>query len=206
MKNNGLACRLLLLIFLFFMASHTAIAQIYRLDVQWSGESFGNAAQASGFIIFDSASLPLVGDNSQIYIPSAEVTDLGITVSGASSGNGTFNINDFSSMYFSAPSPLDLSSQLIGQALSTGSTYGTSSGSLGDGLGGDFNLVAFAADAPNADWYFKLITDNGFGNPLLVTSMLATPVTTEVPLPPAVWLFGSALGVLGWFARYRSMS
>ena len=162
------------------------------LDITWSGASFGNNATATGFITFDNASLPQ-NSVSGNHLPDAAITNLGITISGASSGNGTFNLSDFTAITFWAPSPLDLSKQLIGQTLTNGSTYGTSSPN-----GGDFNLFGnFGTSAPAGRIFFRLATNGGAGDDMLVTSMM------PVPEPAESALLISGLGLIGFIASRR---
>ena len=137
--------------------------------------------------------LPNVGLDG-ITVPAA----LQITISGASSGDGTFNVADFSYVAFWTPSALDLSPglNLIGQTLSNGCAFGTSTGSCGDGNGGDFNIVANAFGAPTGTFFFQITTNGGLGDNLLVTSITAVA-------EPSTW----AMMILGFagigFMAYR---
>jgi hypothetical protein len=166
-------------------------------DIQASGLSFGNQATATGFITFDAAVLPSIGEELVPVPLSPAVSNLGLTVAGsAEGGNGTFGLGDFESFYFWTPSALDLSQQLIGQVLSNGCTYGTSTGECGEGQGGDFNLFAAGSAAPNGTFYFQLTTASG--DNLLITSLVQQ---AAVPEPATVALVG--LGLLGFVASRR---
>lgn len=127
-------------------------------------------------------------------LPSPAVTDLGITITGAGSGNGTFNLADFGEVVFWAPAPLNLSTELIGQDLGGGCIYGTPDGSCGD-----FNVFAATSGAPNGVFYFSLATSGQNSDTMVVTSM--TPRT--VPEPPELALLGIGLIGFGVFQRKK---
>ncbi|HEY9146950.1 MAG TPA: PEP-CTERM sorting domain-containing protein [Thiobacillus sp.] len=201
-----------------------AFASLMTLQIKWSGSPFGNNASATGFITFDNSSLPEVGTQNPIPLPFiffgipvlgpgltlGPVADLGITVSGSSGGNGTYGFNDFSSIYFATPSPLDLGKELIGQPLANGCTFGDSTGACGNGAGGDFNLFSFQfvdpfgpfgpghANPPTGTWYFELTTAGG--DRMLVTSIAPA---RSVPEPASLGLLGIGLAGLGAMRHKR---
>lgn len=172
----------------------SALANLITFDVQWSGSSFGNNASATGFITFDDAVLPEVGVQNVLGLPNAAIIDLGITISGSIGGNGSFGISDFGSFFFWTPSPLDLSTELIGQNLTNGCTFGTSQGPCGNGLGGDFNLFGSTAGAPIGTYFFQLTTAGG-------DNMLVTSMTPSIPEPASLALLGIGLFGLGVMRR-----
>jgi hypothetical protein len=187
--------------FLSFVCGATAMAaagaaSATTFDITWSGDAFGNSATATGLITVDST-LPGLGFTS-VFLPSADVTALSITITGASSGNGTFGYSDFNEIYFWSPTPLDLTQELIGQPVSGGTDF---FGDSDNGLGGDFNIFGNGGAAPLGTFYFQLTTDDGFGDTMLVTSML--PVST-VPEPAAWTMMLVGLGALGGALRRRN--
>lgn len=174
----------------------TAFAKQETLNVTWSGASFGNTAVATGFFTFDTDLIPNIGFQDPINMD--QVIDLGITITGANSGNGTFTKSDFNSIYFASASTLDYSTQLIGQSLSNGETFGPTGSNTGDGEKGDFNLFGVTTAAPVGTWYFTLTTNNGSGDQMLVTSM-----TPAVPEPEAIALMLAGLVCVGFLGARR---
>jgi hypothetical protein len=126
------------------------------------------------------------------------VSALSIIVSGSSSGNGTFDLSDFSYLYFYTPSDLDYAKELIGQSLSTGYVFGDRPET---GEGGEFNLSATtSSSAPSSNWYFTLVTANGYGDEMIVTSIMA------VPEPASCTLLLAGLGLLAGVAMCKTSS
>ncbi len=166
-------------------------------DLSWSGASFGNGASATGEITFDPT---LLGLGGQYSFPNTVITDASITITGASAGNGTFDTSDFSFMVFQLPSALDFSKQLVGQSLTDGSTWGTSTGAGGNGVGGDFNFFANSVNSPNGTWYFTLTSADGVGDSMLLTSMAPA---AAVPEAQNVAMLLAGFGLVGVAARRR---
>jgi hypothetical protein len=165
---------------------------VRKFNITWSGQSLGNGASATGFIVVDDAVAPTVG--SQDLISTSDVIDLGITITGSQAGNGTFGKSDFSWIYFATPAPLDLGHELIGQTLGNGYNYGDNNA---NGAAGDFNLFASTDGAPNGTWFFMLTAGNG-GDTMLVTSM--TP--GGVPEPASWALMIGGFGAIGAAMRH----
>ncbi len=176
------------------MFAFEAAAATQTMNINWSGASFGNSASATGHITFDDNA---VGDGISSTGNWLAVTDFGMTIAGASSGNGSFGLSDFSWMYFWTPSTLDFTKELIGQPLTNGSTFGNTGG----GIGGDFNIFASTVGAPSGTWYFTLTTNGGAGDQMLVTSI----APSSVPVPAAVWLFGTGIAGLMGMGKRRQL-
>ena len=183
-----------------------ASAQTKTFDLTYSGASFGDAAVATGYVTIDESLLNNPGATEQINSPF--VTAFSLTISGASSGNGTFTFADFNGSTQGPFNPsggffldthggtLDLSQQLIGQP-TTGDPYGTPSGN-----GGDFNVfenaAGVAAGAPTGSNFFTITTNNRNGDALQLTSFAPAPVpesssTVSLGLMLALGLGGVAV-------------
>jgi hypothetical protein len=168
---------------LLFGAVSPASAVVTVFNVAWSGASLGNSAVATGQISIDTDLLPNPGITA---LMSPIVTALSLTVSGATSGNGTFGLADFGFgwIWDTGGATLNLATQLVGQS---GWGYG--------GIG-DFNLFASTSAAPNGFSPFILKTNGGDGDQIELTSFAAA-----VPEPSRALL--GVLGTLGLLLRRR---
>ncbi len=192
--------------FLMSLGPMAANAALKSFDLDWSGVSYGNTAIAVGTITLDVSVLQNPGSNSSLASPGL-VTSFSISVSGASSGNGTWSLVDFGDIRWVTETALDLTQELFGQP-----TLMDPWGTPGMGAGGDFNLFqeafggggGFAAaaapgTAPEGTSWFELTTNDGFGDPMLLTSFRPT----VIPIPAALPLFGSALALMGFVGWKR---
>ena len=170
---------------LLTIAPNTAPAAVSVYDLTYSGASFGNTAVATGKISIDTALLANPGFNFDSPV-SLGVTDLSLTVSGATSGNGTFSLADYSSMVLYTDDRLDLTTQLVGQG-----TWGTDSG--------DFNLFTSNPNAPTGFGPFILAMDAGNGDQMQLTSF--APSVAVAPEPSRALLL--AAGLTGMMLRRR---
>lgn len=169
------------------LAITTTAATTTSFYLDWSGELWGNSAEGHGILtVYDD-----LFSNAVDYTwltPGEEIADFTLTVSGASSGNGTFKLSDFDAFIWSTKTPeesLDLSQELIGQATSGGS-WGSDFGF--DSNAGDFNLfAALASGAPFAAGSFQIASNEGAGDLMNLISF------RPVPIPAAFWMFGTAL-------------
>jgi PEP-CTERM motif len=161
----------------------TAYADTYETyNLTWSGASFGNGATATGQITLDLTILPNPSPGfSDIY---NDISSLVVTVTGASSGNGTWTKSDLSFTYWWTDTvvPLQMYRQLIGQP-TLNNPWGTP-----DGNSGDFNLF-FINGGPDGTDYFTDTTDAGTQDSMLLTSF----APTSVPEPGTFVLLGSGL-------------
>jgi hypothetical protein len=130
------------------------------------------AATATGSITFESTLLNNPGTNN-FTLPNAAVLALQVTVSGATSGNGTFGIGSFTGVSFSTGGgTLNLGTELVGQP-----TPGGPWGPLG---GGDFNLFSAIAPAPTGVDPFILGANQGTAD-----AMTLRTVAPAAPAPAA---------------------
>ena len=181
----------------------SAFAAMQTLNIQWSGAGFGNKATATGAITFDNTKLPQIGNPGFISLPATSVTSLTITITGAASGNGTYSLTDFYGLNFSTPKALNMSAQLVGQTLANGITFGSLQPNFS---AGDFNLFGQSASAPTGGGNFTLVTNQGAGDALSVTSMTpAGAANSSVSVPAlsdwATGLFGLALLSIAYYVK-----
>jgi hypothetical protein len=148
----------------------SATAASRDFEIRWS--SFGTAI-ARGTMTIDDTVFLNPGDNSLTSI--SWVTAFSVTITGASAGNGTFTLSDFSDITLDTNGgTLDLSRPLLGQ----------NDGGLFDpvgrnGTGGDFNVFS-SGPAPNGTNYGEMSTNGGLGDSLFVTR-----ISPPLPLPLA---------------------
>jgi hypothetical protein len=162
----------------------------------------GNGATATGFITFESTLLNNPGNND-FELPNPAVLALHVTVSGASAGNGNFNIGSFNEVFFNTNGgTLDFSHALVGQPTS-GSPWGTP-----DSDGGDFNLFSAAPPGPRGVDFFTLGANGGDAQAMTLTTMaLAAPASAAVATPTLEdWnliALAALLGIAGAFLLRR---
>ena len=177
-----------------------ASADTYQtFDLAWSGVPNGNTASATGTAVIDTTVLPDFTSTNMLFDPASIFQSLSITITGASSGNGTFTLADFTganNMYWNTNGgTLNFNAPLIGQA-TIGSPWGTSVGGSGD-----FNLFSNGADpaAPTGAINFTLGANGGSGDAIQLTEF--TPAPT--PEPSSLLLLLSGILGLAVLARRR---
>lgn len=155
----------------------------------YSGAALGNGATAVGSFDIDDSALQTINAGGPSFGFPPNLT---MTITGANGGNGVFTSQNFVTMLFQIPSPLDLSKDLVGQQLADGTVFGST--------GGQFNFFGISPHAPLGLSRFTLTANNGFGPKMALTSLVAI---TPVP-EPATWaMLILGLGVVG-FALRRS--
>jgi len=204
-------------------------ASSVTFDLSYSGTPFGNTAIGTGFVTFDDNNLPNPG-HGDTYDGTLTVLDFGLTITDASSGNGSFNLADFgsflwqvgnnefdASLNLTVPGPgeelgpepsidltpepsIDLTTELVGQ---TGFIDFNFFGpeSFPQGPSLQEELAPEGSSAPTGTLYFEITTNNAAGDRLLLQSM--TP--SAVPVPAAIWLFASGMiGLIGLGKRKQA--
>ena len=130
-----------------------ADASVVYFAVNWSGASHGNSATATAWVGIDTAIIENPGPDGGVNIPSW-FDSITLTISGASSGNGTFTKNDFEAVLWDTRGgTLDFDSELVGQT-----TISDPWGTTHDGDSGDFNLFRATGSplAPTGTSNFQL--------------------------------------------------
>jgi hypothetical protein len=178
----------------FLFNSSMAKAEVKTFNFIFSGTPNSNNANASGFITLDtdfitnsSSTFPL---ESRINI--SQIIDLGLTVTGASTGNGNFTKSNFGHVTFNSTSGLDFSRELVGQSLTNGGVFGTSFNG--------FNLWVANGSAPSANGWSQLRSNGGTGDRMNLASLTAVNPVPEADTS-AMLLMGA--GVMGFIARRR---
>ena len=177
----------------------TARATLYIYNITYSGASRSNTATAFGTITLEDPPNP--GSSSDF----SKVISLTLTVSGASSGNGTFTKSDFIGWSWATNGgTLDLDAELVGQD-TLDLPWGTD---IFEGGAGDFQLFAAqGSGAPNGTWLFQQTTSEGSGDPMLLTSM--SPESLAAPEPGQVaasLLLLSGLGIYLWRKKHAAQA
>jgi len=194
---NNLAKLICLAVIVSIGTIKTSSAALITLDIKWEG---GPTRTATGFITFDDSLLETSNPQGGFYLPRSAISDLGITISGASVGNGTFGLSDFNYISFNSPSSLTFGTELIGQSLGNGCFFGVFTIDCAD-KHGDYTLFGATPADPRAVFYFVLATAGGDGDVFGVKSIKPASV---VPLPSSLALFG--LGLAGMrFIRTKSI-
>jgi len=196
MKTKSTSIALLVLAGL--ITSTVTANAVTTFNIKYSGASFGNNASAVGTITLNDSVLTQLNPNY-----NTSVVGLSLTISGASSGNGTFTASDFSSWYWNtAGTSLDYSKDLVGQTLQNGGKWGDNP--ILSTTFGDFNLFASGnnQNAPIGTWFFTLTTNGHSGDQMKLTNFTSG---TPVPEPSTYGLIG--LGALGvaFVARRRKV-
>jgi hypothetical protein len=145
-----------------------AFGEDLKFLATWSGAGMGNSATASALITIDDTVLLNPGQNDTSSNPF--VVDFRMNVSGAASGNGSFNLSDFGYiiLHTGPGNPgdlaLDFTQELVGQPTGADPWGDTGAG------GGDFNVFDASPGAPEGIWFFTVCTDEGSGDCMELTS------------------------------------
>jgi hypothetical protein len=163
-----------------FLLAAAACTQLdaANFNLTWSGASFGNSATATGVIGLDLTTIPAAPSHTLPSIPSW-ITSFTITITGASSGNGTFTLADFNEIAFSSSGfSLNYTTDLMAQ------NGGTIFSSVGD-----FNIFGSTATAPVGVASNTINADAGNGSDLLVLTSFTPASVVPAGVPDfAAWM------------------
>jgi hypothetical protein len=160
--------------------STASAATLVVYEIKYSGAYYGNTASANAFVTIDTTELEkYTGYNGQWPLWATNFT---ITVSGAIAGNGTFRLNDRSSLSLSwwAPGPwtLDLTKELVGQYIGPTHTWGP-------GQTGGFDWWNGSGTGPSRFYLgdaWAIGSSGGIGDGMRLTSFAPTPEPSSLAL------------------------
>ena len=154
------------------IATSATYGAVEYFNVSWSGLPNGNTASATALIGIDTSAIPNPGSYSNANTVPSWFQSITLKITGASVGNGTFTLSDFSGVSWNTNGgTLDFNMQLVGQPTS-GAPWGTTPGSPGSG---DFNLFSSSGPAPSGTQFFELTTNAGFGDTMNLVSFAPVP-------------------------------
>jgi hypothetical protein len=178
-------------------SANLARAGSITYDLAFSGASFGDSAVGTGTVTIDTSLLNNPGSTDTGL--SSFVEAFSLTISGATSGNGTFDMADYAGFHFDTnDATLNLTTQLVGQT--------TPHGVWGVGTSGNFAFSPNGNDLStphSVDGPFIIATADSHGDQgdlLRMTSMM--PETASVPEPSTLTMLGIAATCLA-AAAYR---
>lgn len=186
----------------------TSLAQAAPVTFNFTFDDPGSSALTVGSITFEDTLVANPGQNF-FQLPNAAVLALTVTVSGASSGNGTFGINNFGAVLFETNGgTLNFAAELVGQP-TNGLPWGTQiadqpTKGFVPGDAGDFNLFSNVGQLgktgaeryqnrvtpqgvgpfpPDGVFFFLLGADGGMAEAMALTSMAPAGVGGAIPVP-----------------------
>lgn len=173
-------------------------ASVRHLRADWTAYQPGSQAHVRAEFFIDVTSpLPEITTEPSL-LPMTYLQGFSMTVTGTSGGDGTWGAEDFEGFYFSSPSPLDFSRELVGQVLENGCLWGPQDGPCFEdaSLPGWFTFAGLSQSAPTASQIFSLFI-NGRNDQVILASL------RPIPLPASLPLACGALALLA-FVRRRS--
>lgn len=164
--------------------ANVALPETSSFSLEWLGFN-GNVAH--GLLTIDNALFPNPSNGVAFLTPGVEIVDFSLSVLDAISGvTSAYQLNDFDLFVWDSLGAIDLSQELVGQEIENKGFWGPGSVT---GDAGEFSFFAVeGSGAPGSSGsFFQIATAEGQGNVMTLTSF------HPVPLPAAVWLFGSGL-------------
>jgi hypothetical protein len=180
----------------FLFTSTMAQAEVKTFNFTFSGAASPeiiNSAAATGFISFDTDTFVAYGN----YLGFDQVIDFGVTVSGTDNNNGVFNKSSFRDIKLVSTGPLDLSRELIGQALPDGTFGYGERNQLNHGFWMTSDNTITAADG------YNMVSWDAPIHKLLTLTSFAPQSTAPVPEADTSAMLLMGAGVMGFIARRR---
>ncbi len=161
--------------FTLFLFTLSAQAALHSYDLVYTSNT--TAATATASITIDDTIFANVAAGFNVQSAALHgITAFSITVSGATSGNGTFTLADFATFVFQQTGPYDLSTDLFAQAVHI-----------------DFNMFIGSAAAPQGSAPNLIVTNGGGGEALVLRSFRPAAAAAIPSLPLCALMLLSAL-------------
>jgi hypothetical protein len=138
-------------------------------------------------------------------VTAIESLDIGGTLYNVDFDNDVFGTFGGAEEFWSTEAEASLAVDAINALFTANGVYGLDNGGMPDCEGSPCYMVRFSPDNgvvaySFGDWYN--IGGIGYGSAF---DPIATAWSVVVPIPAAVWLFGSALAGLGWMRRKQTV-
>jgi subtilisin-like proprotein convertase family protein len=147
------------------LLASTTQAELRAYRAIWSGEAYMNTARAVALVVINDAGLQNPGTTTTVFAGGSPIVSMDLTVTGASSGNGTWSTAAFSSYELKISDTLNRFTEWVGQSQpSAMNAWGDLSG------GHNFNFGSIASGAPVGESNYVLTTNSMAGDRMRLIS------------------------------------